>query len=572
MGRRRNWKWFSGIAAVIGCISSCTTEDAANENAANACTLIERDGGSALHCGTGANIPLDGSGTFLANSTREEEGANCENGGTRLEIGRDHDDDGVLEPKEVDSVQYVCSSASGDDTGHVLVAVTAEAAGANCSNGGQLIQSGLDDNGNDVLDPEEIDAEHYVCNGAPGNNGANGATGDAGVDGPASLVVLTPIAGGQGSACPDGGQLVEFGLDDDRDGVLDAAEVDGSRAICSGPQGSPGNTGPQGDAGSDGVNTVVLVSIEEPGDNCEWGGKRIEWGLDDDRDGVLDVAPMADAGADAGDASAVYSEVAGTEYVCDGAPGTLTIVTPEPQYQWYWNETCGTNDGWFWVGCWEANSTDAGLDAGMTYNPLCRWEYQWWYYGCSDTYYGGCFPTEGQRIETGLDDNRDGTLDPDEIDSTQYVCDGMQSLIDMRDEPAERQVWDWYYGCWQWDDCYDTVYGACYPNDGQRVYWGMDENGNGNLEPWEQDDSQVICEAEGTNSLIDVEAVPTYVYGCTNMGIYGCWGWGSVPGGPCNGDPGQQIYWGLDDDHDNELDSNEIDGSQIVCGTEPPSD
>jgi hypothetical protein len=45
-----------------------------------------------------------------------------------------------------------------------------------------------------------------------------------------------------------------------------------------------------------------------------------------------------------------------------------------------------------------------------------------------------------------------------------------------------------------------------------------------------------------------------------------------VSGGPCNGDPGQQIYWGLDDDRDEELDSNEIDGSQVVCGVAPSNE
>jgi hypothetical protein len=576
MGRRRNWKWFSGIAAVIGCISSCTTEDSANENAANACTLIENDGGSVLHCGSGANIPLDGSGTFLANSTREEEGDNCENGGTRLEIGRDYDDDGVLDPKEVDSVQYVCSSATGTDTGHVLVAVTEEDAGDNCSNGGQLIQSGLDDNGNNVLDPEEIDTQHYVCNGTPG---ASGSTGDAGADGPASLVALTPVAGGNGSPCPDGGQLVEYGLDDDRDGVLDANEVDGSQYVCSGPQGSQGPTGPvgpAGDAGSDGVNTLVLVSIEDPGQNCDWGGQRIEWGLDDDRDGMLDVPPMQpasplDGGTDAGDAAAPYSEVDGTSYVCNSAPGTLTIVTPEPQYHWYWNETCGTEWYWVWQGCWEGTFTDAGADAGSTYNPYCDVVWHWDYYGCQDRYYGGCFPTEGQRIDTGLDENRNGELDSDEIDSTAYVCDGVTSLVDV--QAVATQVQECYYWgnwwCWNWQW---VPGGPCDGEPGQQIYWGQDTNGNGSLEPWEHDGSEVVC-SDGLNSLVDVQPVPTQVQECYYWGWWGsCWNWQWVSGGPCNGDPGQQIYWGLDDDRDEELDSNEIDGSQVVCGVAPSNE
>lgn len=513
MGRRRNWKWFSGIAAVIGCISSCTTEDASkDDNAANACTLIEADGGSVLHCGVGPNIPLDGTGSFLANSTREEEGNNCENGGTRLEIGRDYNEDGVLDPKEVDSVQYVCSNASGSSAGHVLIAVTDEAAGENCSNGGQRIESGLDDNGNDVLDPEEVDSQHYVCSGTNGTNGTNGstgATGDAGTDGTASLINVTPIQGGNNSPCPDGGQQVEYGLDDDRDGVLDSEEIDGTRYVCSGAQGSQG---PIGDAGADGLNTVLLVSIEDPGENCEWGGQRFEWGLDDDRDGVLDVPQWVPAsslldGGDGGDAGTVAvgdDEVDGVEYVCSGAPGlnSLTVVTPEPQYIWYWNETCGTNWYWVWQGCWEGTYTDAGADAGSTYNPYCNTVWLWDYYGCNDSYYGGCFPTAGQRIETGLDDNRDGQLQSEEVESTEYVCDGMQSLVEVTPEPAQTQVYDGYYGCWQWNDCWNTVYGACYPNDGQQIDTGLDLNGDGNLDPNEVYGTEYVC--DGNNNAVQV--------------------------------------------------------------------
>lgn len=576
MGRRRNWKWFSGIAAVIGCIASCNPEDASEDlNATNACTLLEVDGGYFFTCGNGTSIPVGG-GTFLANSTREEEGANCENGGTRLEIGRDLDDDGLLDPKEVESTQYVCSSASGDDTGHVLVAVTNEQPGVNCTYGGQLIASGLDDNGNEVLDPVEVDSRDYVCNGAPGSTGAQG---DAGVP---SLVSVTPVAGGSNSPCPTGGQLVEFGLDDDRDGILDPTEVDGSQYVCTGATGSPGPTGPtgptgpMGDAGVDGLNTLVLVSIEDPGQNCEWGGQRIEWGLDDDRDGLLDVpmqpaspldAGAVDGGTDAGDASAPYSEIDGVSYVCESAPGTLTVVTPEPQYISYYNETCGWNDNYWWEGCNEPTFTDAGADAGVTYNPNCIQHYAWWWYGCWDSYYGGCFPTQGQRIDTGLDDNRNGTLESEEIDNTAYVCDGVNSLVDVQEVDTEvRECFQWnYYGCtaWEW-----VPGGPCDGEPGQEIYWGLDDNGNGSLEPWEHDGSQVVC-SDAINSLVDVQPVPTTVQECYYWGWSGCWWYNTVPGGPCNGDPGQQIYWGLDDDRDEVLDSDEIDGSQVVCGVAP---
>lgn len=71
-----------------------------------------------------------------------------------------------------------------------LIAMTAEGPGANCANGGQKIDSGLDngDGGgtaNDgILQAGEIDATSYICNGAAGANGANGADGPPGSPGP----------------------------------------------------------------------------------------------------------------------------------------------------------------------------------------------------------------------------------------------------------------------------------------------------------------------------------------------------------------------------------------------------
>jgi hypothetical protein len=44
----------------------------------------------------------------------------------------------------------------------------AEAAGANCTYGGNRVSSGLDTNANGVLDAGEVTATSYNCNGAPG--------------------------------------------------------------------------------------------------------------------------------------------------------------------------------------------------------------------------------------------------------------------------------------------------------------------------------------------------------------------------------------------------------------------
>jgi hypothetical protein len=56
----------------------------------------------------------------------------------------------------------------GDDGLNSLIATSSEPAGANCQNGGQRIQVGLDDDGDGTLDGPEIQSTVYVCNGVHG--------------------------------------------------------------------------------------------------------------------------------------------------------------------------------------------------------------------------------------------------------------------------------------------------------------------------------------------------------------------------------------------------------------------
>lgn len=147
----------------------------------------------------------------LVSISDEPAGANCAEGGVRVDTGLDDDGDGVLDPEEIDATSYVCD---GGDGGESLVTTTPEPAGANCANGGQRIDHGVDDDGDGVLDVEEIDGTTYVCSGLD------------------SLVVVTYTPAG--GICVDGGIRVDHGVDDDGDGVLDAAEIDGTSYVCDG--------------------------------------------------------------------------------------------------------------------------------------------------------------------------------------------------------------------------------------------------------------------------------------------------------------------------------------------------
>jgi hypothetical protein len=148
---------------------------------------------------TGGNGATGATGTSglasLVRMTTESAGANCAGGGTKISAGIDANANGVLDNAEISSTGYVCQGANGaagvtgssgatgaagatgpaggtGGTGsngyNSLIAIVAEAAGANCSYGGNKVRSGLDMNANGALDAGEVTATSYNCNGAPG--------------------------------------------------------------------------------------------------------------------------------------------------------------------------------------------------------------------------------------------------------------------------------------------------------------------------------------------------------------------------------------------------------------------
>jgi hypothetical protein len=108
--------------------------------------------------------------TSLIKITTEVAGSNCAAGGVKIETGVDDNNNRILETTEVDNTTYVCNGIKGLSAPGSLVKVTAEAVGSHCVNGGAKIDIGIDDNQNQLLELSEIDNSVYVCNGY---NGAN---------------------------------------------------------------------------------------------------------------------------------------------------------------------------------------------------------------------------------------------------------------------------------------------------------------------------------------------------------------------------------------------------------------
>ncbi|MDH5752039.1 MAG: carboxypeptidase-like regulatory domain-containing protein [Deltaproteobacteria bacterium] len=102
--------------------------------------------------------------------------------------------------------------------------------------------------------------------------------------------------------CPDGGVGIEFGIDKDRDGVLesDNGEVIDTANICFG---SPGADG------LDAQNTLFNVSTEPVGTYCGQGGLKVEYGLDADNSTTLDS-----------------TEITNTQYLCTATADVGSIV------------------------------------------------------------------------------------------------------------------------------------------------------------------------------------------------------------------------------------------------------
>jgi hypothetical protein len=152
----------------------------------------------------------------LIQSGVESPGSNCPTGGTKLEIGHDADGNGTLSGAEIEKTVYVCNGTSGAAGARSLLSITAEPAGANCANGGQKIDYGVDDNDNGTLETSEVDGTSYACNGT---------------DGLTSLLATTPEA--PGANCPLGGTRITSGVDDNDNGTLDAGEVDATTYVCN---------------------------------------------------------------------------------------------------------------------------------------------------------------------------------------------------------------------------------------------------------------------------------------------------------------------------------------------------
>ncbi|HEX3760079.1 MAG TPA: hypothetical protein VHW23_15290, partial [Kofleriaceae bacterium] len=177
-----------------------------------------------------------------------------------------------------------------------------------CPDGGSVVRSGLDDNGNGVLDDDEVDASAVLCNDPP-------------VAPPPPIVVRLVAEPGGGAHCELDGTAVQTGHDRNGNGVLDDDEVEYIDYLC-------------------GEALLSRITAAPPDARCPAGGVAFQAGRDRNHDGLLgdgeveqtdvtcgDVVPRDVAITSADDAAALANiEVIAGALTVDGtAVADLTL-------------------------------------------------------------------------------------------------------------------------------------------------------------------------------------------------------------------------------------------------------
>ena len=148
-----------------------------------------------------------------------------------LETGTDLDGNGMLDYNEITSSEIICNGDGRDSNANTYSILP----GIDCEDGGIMLETGTDLDGNGMLDYIEITSSEIICNGVSGEDGEDGAVGATGASGYDSLIASSSEPAG--SNCANGGHKMEIGSDLDRDGQMDANEISNTLYICDGEDG-----------------------------------------------------------------------------------------------------------------------------------------------------------------------------------------------------------------------------------------------------------------------------------------------------------------------------------------------
>ena len=252
--------------------------------------------------GTNANIQ----------TTTENPGEHCENGGVKIEVLVD-------DVVQTGLTKYICNGENGTDGTNgtnANIQTTTENPGEHCENGGVKIEVLVDD----VV---QTGLTKYICNGENGTDGKDGTN--------ANIRTTTE---NPGDNCINGGVKVEVLIDN-------IVQTGLTKYICNGENGTDGK---------DGTNANIRTTTENPGDNCINGGVKVEVLIDNIvQTGLTKYICNGENGTDGKDGTnATIQTLAfdGYQYGCDNGGVILKIYVDgnllEDQTQYICN---GTNGG-----------------------------------------------------------------------------------------------------------------------------------------------------------------------------------------------------------------------------------
>lgn len=281
--------------------------------------------------------------------------------------------------------------------------------GSECPAGGVAVNNGLDTNGNGILDQEEITHTQYVCNGTngidgrdgidgtngiDGINGTNGTNGTDGADGYSTLLSITPAA---------------TGTEDTLTFPNYAAPTSGVYPIATNLEllavDNLGDTVSNGNAWTHyyyNINGYVNAYEWRPSENLEnyyvlrtADQSSVGWkSIDLIDDGNWSTASITFYGYKSG--VQIVSEVRSGDIPWSGSSGATTHTFVSAEF---------ASVDTIVIAPRASNGTATPI--GFTKVVLST----------------GCL-NGGQEIKAGLDLDRDGILDPEEVQTTATICNG----------------------------------------------------------------------------------------------------------------------------------------------------
>ena len=301
--------------------------------------LLYGCGGSGSSGGSsGGGTPESGStvsrpSSAFAKSVLPLPDTDCPYGGILVKTGIDVNGNGVLDESEVDTahLEKVCNGAPGIK---VQVTVTEVALGdaTQCSgNGGYKVDVWSDINANGKQDSGEL-STHNLCNGAKGGTGGNGA------DGITPVVTMTPVLTSDSVNCSGkGGVRWDVWTDNNPANAQKESGEVATSYVCNGAKGGDGTNG---------VTPQVSFTLVEVGDQSKcsgWGGGTYEVWTDANRDTVKGSDEVITQtvcngakgatggnGADGISSTVTMTVVAGGDQsYCGGLGGAVIKVTPD---------------------------------------------------------------------------------------------------------------------------------------------------------------------------------------------------------------------------------------------------